>query len=171
MKTQTITLTHLPDILLVVLPEEAKEYHITQDYQGSYLCWDDGTTDFERQQFGDHGQFKFCDNPRNNWRIVSTLADLTEEQADGLVEWHEVLQYYPDYSMYGLWNGDITALESFHSAIRADGWYIGTNPLGTFEDFDKQVFNHSKERLHEWSAAQSRVLCRERCLLLRRVEG
>lgn len=29
MKTQTITLAHLPDILLVVLPEEAKYYYIS----------------------------------------------------------------------------------------------------------------------------------------------
>lgn len=164
MNQQTITLTHLPNILLAVLPEEAKEYHITQDYQGSYLCWDDGTTDFERQQFGDHGQFKFCDNPRKNWRIVSTLADLTEEQADGLVEWHEVLQYYPDYSMYGLWNGDITALESFHSAIRASGWFL-ENPVKVHTWASENADDYKKQ----FDDAQSRTLDPELTLILEKI--
>lgn len=169
MKPQTITLTHLPEILLAVLPEEAKEYHIAQDYQGSYLCWDDGTTDFERQQFGDHGQFKLCDNPRSNWRIVSTLTDLTEEQAQGLVKKVISGQHYQNYNYKSVAERWVkTALESFHSAIRADKWHIGTNPLGTFEDFDKQVFNHSKERLHEWNTAQSRTLNPELTLILER---
>lgn len=29
------------------------------------------------------------------------------------------------------------------------------NPLGTFDEFNRQVFNHSKERLKQWRQAES----------------
>lgn len=166
MNQQTITLTHLPDILLVVLPEEAKEYHIAQDYQGSYLCWDDGTTDFERQQFGDHGQFKFCDNPRNNWRIVSTLADLTEEWCKGVVDGElngmRTKMVYKHYKGLPMWF--FTALESFHSAIRASGWYL-ESPVKVHTWASENADDYKKQ----FDEAQSRTLNPELTLILEKI--
>lgn len=63
-----------------------------------------------------------------------------------------------------------TAIESLESAILADGYHLDLNPMGSFDEFDMLVFNHSKERLNEWKEVQSRVLSRERTLILRRVD-
>ena len=61
-----------------------------------------------------------------------------------------------------------TALESLESAILAEGYYLDENPIAVPEFSGGNIrFSETVE----YAKAQSRVLCRERCLLLRRVDG
>ena len=111
--------------------------------------------------------------PAGNWQILGRLSEITESEADELVEWVETGQYYVDYRVDGWWNGDITALESLESSILAEG-YSFTNPLGNEKEYKKKYKGHPMvfaNHMAKWFEAQSRVLDRSRCLLLRRMDG
>jgi len=107
------------------------------------------------------------------------LSDITEEQAAEIVDKERFIVDGPDLGFRNYignkydWFG--TALESLHSAIKADGWYIGENPYAkSLKDaVEKSPRDDYKTKLSEaniFREAQSRVLCRERCLVLRRVD-
>lgn len=192
MKPQTITLTHLPDILLVLLPEGHKFPRIETNQSiipyGQDLCWDRNGGE---KSYG-MDETEWVGLPQGNWRIVSTLADLTEEQAQPLV-FKAVTGRYRNYAHKDFKGKDIgigilnalalnnkyTAIESLESAILAEGWFF-ENTHGDRPDYARynygNAYPHPSERkrferdLSEWEQIQSRVLCRERCLVLRRVE-
>jgi len=93
---------------------------------------------------------------------------VTEEQAAGIVDYNSDVGYYESYGakpvhhkngIYSQHAGFLDAFESLESAILAEGHYLDKNPVPPFN-----------ERLNDWIEAQSRVLSRDRCLLLRRVE-
>lgn len=186
MKPQTITLTHLPDILLVLLPEGHKFPRIETNQSiipyGQDLCWDRNGGE---KSYG-MDETEWVGLPQGNWRIVSTLADLTEEQAQPLV-FKAVTGRYRNYAHKDFKGKDIgigilnalalnnkyTAIESLESAILADGYYLDENPFGKAPGCgctgpsDKGAC----DGCDDWMEADSRVLSRERCLLLRRMEG
>lgn len=88
------------------------------------------------------------------------LTEVTESEAIPLVG--------NKYNWFG------TALESLESAILEEG-YAFVNPYGETEpealfintEEDKRQLYEAKLR---WMTAQSRALCRERCLLLMKIE-
>lgn len=169
--------------LLIELPEGAENTSISDsDYfdkvitSNQHLTWNI-----------DNGMLDGVSLPPGNWRIVSTLADLTEQQAHGLVDWDEDELYYKVYDAHPIThdNGQTTirpgcldAIESFHSAILAEGYTFLppeypdiSDPKFYDEPYDgtgfyQEIYSGAIEDYHE---AQSRVLCRERTLILRRV--
>lgn len=101
--------------------------------------------------------------PPGNWQILDRLSELTEEKAAGLVE----LPQYGHYFNYAYENPAHkwlrTARESLESAIRSQGYYLDVNPHrdpGLIPSAELQAYRE----------AQSRVLSRKRCLILRRME-
>lgn len=110
--------------------------------------------------------------PEGNWQIVGRLSEITEEQAEQLVEPNG----NGDYRNYeGAWGGFATAIQSLESAIRAEGWMF-ENPYGETEPAPLLIDSEEEHRKFildklRWMAAQSRVLDKSRCLLLRRVDG
>lgn len=163
MTPRTITLTALPDILLVTLPEGAKLYGL----------W---TIEPNRLTYADpHGHDTSIMLPQGNWRIVSTLADLTEEQVVNLVEpeleeidgkMHHI--GWKDYETDCMYIE--TALGSLESAILAEGYYLDENPFGKAPGCgctgpsDKG----SCDGCDEYMEAQSRTLDPELTLILER---
>lgn len=136
----------------------------------------------------DRGDVKgFLQLPPGNWRIIGMLSEVTEEQAAEIVDgdripFDETQGAYRDYTYKSNWGAAwlSSALESLDSAIEAAA-YTFSNPYGEVEPkYDGYNYNYGfayespteKKRFerdfNDWQAAQSRVLCRERCLLLGR---
>lgn len=162
MKPQTITLTHLPGILLVVVPEGAAKPRIFPDTKEPLVLFDhpDGWD-------GISG----IDLPQGNWRIVSALADVTEEWCRGVIKGYGKVNGFHNYESTEQWTELLkrTALESFHSAIVASGYYIGHNPLGKEKEHKKKYKGHDMffaDHIVKWHKAQSRTLPIERTLIL-----
>ena len=108
------------------------------------------------------------------WQIVGMLPEVTEEQAGSMVQhkvWGQERGLYRNYLYHEIQARHImkeTALESLESAILAEGYYLDVNPIPVPDYSEGHVrFDETVEH----AKAQSRVLSRERCLLLRRVEG
>lgn len=119
----------------------------------------------------DRGDIKgFVQLPPGNWQILGMLSEVTENQLDGVIESDTFMgggvTIHKNYNQGG-WLP--TRVMSLDSAISADGWYfdpIGDEPIRLPE-------GHNSHGTHEamwnqWREVQSRVLCRERCLLLGR---
>ena len=77
------------------------------------------------------------------------------------------------YGEYLLLGEDLTEnqiLEVFKSliqkAIQDEGMFV-VNPMGTFDDFDKLVYNHSKQRLEQWQSAESKTV--KKLLLIEKI--
>lgn len=119
--------------------------------------------------------------PLGNWRIIGMLSEVTEGQLDGLIEPIKVFDYDAHY-----WNykdkeyQPIRADESLESAIEAAGYtFENKERCPQLSDYDDNCFGvtswddmplEDQFQREKWKAAQSRVLCRERCLLLGREE-
>lgn len=131
--------------------------------------------------------------PPGNWQIVGMLPEITEGQASSLVFRAITGRYrnytHVDFKGKGLGTGILnalalnnkeTALESLESAIVAEGYifqspeYPDINDPQFYDDpYDGTGFYQElySGELVDWKEAQSRVLSRERCLLLRRADG
>lgn len=116
------------------------------------------------------------DLPPGTWQIVGMLPEVTEKQVGELVQkrihpWDHKLWTYRDYTREHKFPRDAvvlhTALQSLESAIVAEGWYLDDNPIKVHTWASENADDYKKQ----YDAAQSRVLCRERCLLLRRMDG
>lgn len=109
----------------------------------------------------------------DNWQILDRLSELTEEKAAGLVE----LPQYGHYFNYAYENPAHkwlrTARESLESAIRSQGYYLDENPIPHPDDISIQPasMNWYFEQEVKHKEAQSRLLSRDRLLVLRRVEA
>lgn len=104
--------------------------------------------------------------PPGTWQIAGLLTDVTEVEAAKFVEytgWGGGPDYWQDYTNP---KGDVgTAVESLESAILAEGYYLDVNPIPVPDYSEGHVrFDETVEH----AKAQSRVLCRERTLILRR---
>jgi len=134
---------------------------------------------------GDDGNLVEVTLPPGNWRIIGMLSEVTEEQIIPLVERESEPVYcyeqeYPEYVGDEWWYRDYqaqddsdykyshyTALESLESAIKAEGYYLDENPIPE-PDISRYP---NDDWVADYNNAQSRVLSRERCLLLMRVDG
>jgi len=121
------------------------------------------------------------DLPPGTWQIVGRLSELFYHDFDGLIEPAKVFDYTAHY-----WNyiekeyQPIMQIESLESAILAEGYsfslpdYPDINDPKFYDEpydgtgFYQEIYSSALDDYHE---AQSRVLSRERCLLLRRVDG
>lgn len=147
--------------LVVELPEGATKPEI----YGMSLTFD---TPLEVDEWGyDYQAVKI---PEGNWRIIEMLSEVTEEQAATFVKLHATIKKYKDYLTSKEHPTNVftkTALESLESAILAEGFTFQNN-LRNPDD----VCYFSRDRMiadvREYHEVQSRVLCRERCLLLGR---
>lgn len=129
--------------LVVELPEGATNPFVAK----TYIDEDGHTYDTDPQWVEWSGTFpnNVWYLPDGNWRIIGMLSEVTEEQAAELVETHgldmSVFKHYGDRNDFCE-----TALESLDSAIVSAGYHLDFNPYGN----------------------ESRVLSRDRCLLLGR---
>lgn len=176
---------------VVELPEGAKFPRIETNQAvipyGQDLTWD---VNGGEKSYG-MDETEWVALPPGNWQIVGMLPEVTEEQIIPLVERGSEPVYcyeqeYPEYVGDEWWYRDYqakddsdykyshyTALESLESAIMAEG-YTFSNPLGKVKDFKKKYTGHDMffaDYMQKWYESQSRVLCRERTLILRRVDG
>lgn len=127
-----LNLNNLPTSVLLVwgLPEDARAFHI-EDNKLFYLSDFMGLRDIRA----------FRNLPEGNWQLIGKLSELTEEQAQTIV-FRSRTGKYKDYKPatvskeadpVGLINALLemsknTALESFHSSIEAEGFYM-ENPI------------------------------------------
>lgn len=147
---------------VVELPEGAIKPRITQPF-GIYLTFND--------RFG----FNRIKLPPGIWQIVGMLPEVTEEQAARMVD--DATFKYPyifkrkfeDYSSESE-NDHDTAIESLESAILAEGYGFHSEPEPSYSDCEQyeNPMRTYEGRLREWNSKQSRVLCRERTLILKR---
>lgn len=155
---------------VVELPEGATNHHIHKKKVGSRLRYTLS-----------NGINTSIELPQGNWRIIGMLSEVTEEQAAVLVQkrihpWDHKLWTYRDYTREHKFPRDAvvlhTALQSLESAILAEG-YTFKNKYGDVRpriDDYSSVFQYRNDAI-DYDYEEERVLCRERCLLLRRVDG
>lgn len=147
--------------MIVELPEGAINPHIHPGSNGLWYKYE-----------GDKGGFSYkrCELPPGNWRIIGMLSEVTEREAAQIVKLHATIKKYRDYLIDNDRPTDMftkTAIESLESAIVSEGYTFRSTPKPENKDF----YWGYLDDLAKWEAAQSRVLSRERCLLLRRVDG
>ena len=109
------------DILLVDgLPKEARDFKYFNDKENPYMSYKLGVV-VERE-------YAF---PQGNWKFISTIENLSEIEADGLVESDYVVDKngYCDY-LRGWFDPRLTAVESFQSLLD-DNEIINFNPSTT----------------------------------------
>ena len=155
---------------VVELPEGAKDPFVAK----TYVDEDGHTYDTDPQWLEWSGTFpnNTLDLPPGNWRIIGTLSEVTESEAAQIVKLHATIKKYRDYLIDNDRPTDMftkTALESLESAIVAGG-YAFTNPIpkpdcGCLTEYDREG---CEQECWKYINAQSRVLSRERCLLLGR---
>lgn len=111
--------------------------------------------------------------PPGTWQIVGLLPEVTEEDLSEIVSFIQIdkrVGWYDYNSPNPLTFPHATALESLESAIVASGYYLYENTFGKVPGCgctgpsDKGAC----DGCDDWMDTQSRVLCRERCLILRR---
>lgn len=153
--------------LLIELPEGLGEYNM--------FLWDayyDVTGDFHEvpslaSTHKDPDKTRIL-LPEGNWRIIGMLSEVTEEQAAHLVKFvgHPWCAY-KDYTTDKNWFN--TALESLESAILAERYtFINPTPKPDCDCITEYDREGCDQECWKYINAQSRVLCRERCLLLGR---
>jgi len=133
----------------------------------------------------DEWGYDYCSSfrlPPGPWQIVGLLPEVTEEQAAGIVDYNSDVGYYESYGaktvhhkngIYSQHAGFLDALESLESAILAEGYGFHSEPEPSYSDCEQyeNPMRTYEGRLREWNSKQSRVLSRERCLLLMKVDG
>lgn len=113
-------------------------------------------------------------------KLICKGSELTEEIADELVDIFD-LGYFVDYNHHNPRSYKFTALESFISAIQAQGYYWGENPLGkkpelTDNQYDKErefiennpdelVFGDHYADWSMWNEAESKTFNPEKTLI------
>ena len=156
MKPTLITLP-IPNVLLVVLPEGVKDYDkdVFIIKSGPYVrLWN---------QFG---KDELIDLPAGNWQIVGRLSEVTEADAQELVDKVMGDQHFQNYSYKSVAERWVkTAIESLESAILAENYYLDSNPYQILKTMNGEGITESGQVAYE--EAQSRVLSRERTLILR----
>ena len=85
----------------------------------------------------------YIDLPPGSWQIDGFLSDVNWDESD---------------------------IESLESAILAEGYGFHSEPEPSYSDCEQyeNPMRTYEGRLREWNSKQSRVLCRERCLILKR---
>lgn len=150
----TIQLKRLPNVLLVVLENP---YLLDK-----WLQKHDPSKDYKDEAIKLSG---------DNWRIVSTLSEVTEEWAISYVEKERFVTDELDLGFQNYLGGKYdwfgTALESFHSAIESDGWHL-ENPHYN-EPVLKKLPSELHEHLKRHSEAQSRTLDPKLTLILEKI--
>ena len=119
--------------------------------------------------------------PDGEWQIIGLLAEVTEEQVATLQDSHtifptqyvkDMIEAYPNHLKYNQFFK--TALESLESAMLAEGWLF-QNPFGENEpvvddpDPHSQYHGAQQDDVSRWQSAQSRVLSRKLCLILKKL--
>jgi hypothetical protein len=142
---------------VVELPEGERPKRIEKSYTDSYLCVTSPSGEIMLKL------------PPGTWQIVGILSEVTESEAAGMVDSDD--QYgvtmYRNYKTTGMpyFDEQITAIQSLESAIVAGGYAFQSAPKPENKDF---YWGYLKD-LAKWEAAQSRLLCRERCLILKKI--
>lgn len=110
--------------------------------------------------------------PPGNWRIIGMLSEVRESEASKLVKYTGLGGYVDSYENYQN-RGYLflpTAIKSLESSILAEGYYLDKNPNGekrpSINDYSSLVQYQGDAA--DFDKAQSRVLDRNRCLLLGR---
>lgn len=102
--------------------------------------------------------------PDGKWQLIGKLSELTEEDYKGMVhsvpyEEHRDSRREVIFNNYNSMSYKNTALESFHSAIEAEGHYI-TNPVPVPECVDAGPYGggYDSKWIKEYEEAQSKTL-------------
>lgn len=122
--------------------------------------------EYEESETGPQ-KYTYVNLPPGTWQIVGMLSEVTESEVAQIVKLHATIKKYRDYLIDNDRPTDMftkTAPESLESAIVAEGYTFQSTPKPENKDF----YWGYLDDLAKWEAAQSRVLSRERCLLLRR---
>jgi len=149
--------------LLVELPEGAKFPRIETNQSvipyGQDLTWD---INGGEKSYG-MDETEWVPLPPGNWRIIGMLSEVTSDDVAAITG-----QYYNKYNEryvhYPSASTRVTPIDDIESAIVAEGYTFQSTPKPENKDF----YWGYLDDLAKWEAAQSRVLCRERCLLLGR---
>lgn len=158
--------------LVVELPEGATDPFVAKTYID-----EDGhvyKTDPQWLEWSGTYPENTVDLPPGNWQIVGMLSEVTEMDAIPLVDKERFIVDGPDLGFRNYtgnkhdWFG--TALESLESAILTEGYGFHSEPEPSYSDCEQyeNPMRTYEGRLREWNSKQSRVLCRERCLILKR---
>lgn len=160
MTPKLIQLTNLPRVMLVTLPEGDRFTADTIGIGGGECC-----TNIQDVETGEYT------HAFDNWCIVSKLSEVTEEWCKGVVEKTANGLGYKGYSKtptvtfqgrHYYVSGTIDPIESFHSAIEAEGYYV-LNPF----QHPKELNNYGQgelppylyqEDLKVWQEFQSKTL-------------
>lgn len=171
MTPKLIQLTNLPRVMLVTLPEGDLFTAATIGIGGGECC-----TSIQDVETG-----KYI-HAFDNWRIVAKLTEVTEEWCSKLV-FRSKIGKYQDYKYdikkakkldpVGLLNvllqmSKDTALESFRSAIEAEGWLLKSPPdpeCGCSGPAELGIC----EACDECMEAQQKVISPEHTLILERI--
>ncbi|WP_257657692.1 hypothetical protein [Parapedobacter lycopersici] len=118
---------------------------------------------------GSNSLWQEVDLPTGYWRIVGMLSEVAEEQAAGLVDSKETEGAWPFADVFTMdyISGSYTlstALESLESAIQVAGWYF-ENPVKIHTWASENADDYRKQ----WEEGKKRVLSRERCVILQKV--
>lgn len=158
--------------LVVELPEDVTKVDYVYKNKMTHLIEEDGESSFLSVD--------------GEWHVIGMLSELTDEQAAGLVGSEETQGAWPyaDVFLKNYQSGSFdlnSSLESIKSAILAEGYFLdeppfkqGKYPISS-ESFVKAGFGENDlvdQRYddHIHNQAQSRVLSRKHCLILRRME-
>lgn len=105
---------------------------------------------------------RFCSDDKKLVGLICKGSELTEEVAEDLVDIFD-LSYYVHYNGHNRRSYKLTALDSFISAIEAQGYYWGENPV-IFDD-NEIDFNKRYEIRINWEKAESRTFNPEKTLI------
>ena len=98
--------------------------------------------------------------PAGNWQIVGRLSEVMEAEAGELVSWD---------GPYNFFTVD-TLVESLESAIEHEGYYFSNpHPMPKYMPQTRQALMAKIKEIELHNESQSRVLSRERTIILRRV--
>ena len=164
MKTHTTQLLN-KECLLIEMPKNAKGFHFTRK---SYFAGKNSDSNKFQLNIGEETI------ELENVELIDLLSELTSDNVEPLVfkamNGHHYKNYAehrkprPDYAK--LWCK--TALQSFYSALEAEGIYLNENPI----EYPKQgsyeaVMTTNWESLDkQWNEAQQRTFDKTRTILL-----
>lgn len=132
-KMKTKTIQAKATILLVDgLPKEARDFKYFNDKENPYMSYKLGVV-VERE-------YTF---PQGNWKFISTIENLTEEQADGLVDKGVVMPTAFTEFHHLLLENDVYKINPY---VHPDNISIQPASLGWYMD-----------RLAEWQSAEAKV--------------
>lgn len=152
MQTKLIELKQAP-VILVEIPKGCKHENLLGKIGDvTFLFWD-STNKFDDDNRS-HGLILIDTEPRNRWRILGVLSDLTEEQfAECAIVFNQINEDI-GYANYIMGPGEYSAKGFFYFLLESEDVHTKGNPLdkvaksvghGTLDNFD-QDYQEAQQR-------------------------